>query len=130
MMIKNEAVVKVTGWLNDVKDFDWGRAIKVSVDVRKQNHQGEWETVDKTIYDVTTDDRTGNFDHVKQVTVEGRITGTNVFQKRDGTYGFSIKVRGISITPAAEKINEAAIMETWPSAQIGQAQPIIEGAPF
>jgi hypothetical protein len=114
-MIKNEATVKVTGWLNDVKDFEWGRALKVSVDVRKQNHQGEWETVDKTVYDVTTDDRTGNFEHVKQVIVEGRITGTNVFQKRDGTTGFSIKVRGISITPASEKILEAAIMETWPT---------------
>jgi hypothetical protein len=114
-MIKNEATVKITGWLNNVTDFEWGRALKISVDVRKQNHQGEWETVDKTVYDVTTDDRRGNFEHVKQVIVEGRITGTNVFQKRDGTTGFSIKVRGTSITPASEKILEAAIMETWPT---------------
>jgi hypothetical protein len=83
MMVKNEAVVKVTGWLNDIKDFDWGRALKVSVDVRKQDHQGEWQTVDKTIYDVTTEDRSVNFDGVKQVTVEGRITGTNVFQRSE-----------------------------------------------
>jgi hypothetical protein len=129
-MIKNEATVKVTGWLNDVKDFDWGRALKVSVDVRKQNHQGDWETVDKTVYDVTTDDRSQNFEGVKQVTVEGRISGTNVFQKRDGTSGFSIKVRGISITPASEKILEAAIMDTWPTAKIGQGEAITESAPF
>jgi hypothetical protein len=127
-MIKNEAVVKVTGWLNDVKDFDWGRALKVSVDVRKQNHQGEWETTDKTVYDVTTDDRSQTFDNVKQVTVEGRITGTNVFQKRDGSSGFSIKVRGISITPASEKTQEAAINAVWPTVNPNQA--ITEGAPF
>ncbi len=75
-MVKNEALIEVTGWLNDVKDFEWGRALKVSVDVRKKNHQDEWETVDKTIYDVTTDDKSGDFDQVKQVTVTGRIFGT------------------------------------------------------
>jgi len=127
-MVRNEATVKVTGWLNDVKDFDWGRALKVSVDVRKQNHQGEWETVDKTVYDVTTDDRSQNFEHVKQVIVEGRITGTNVFQKRDGSSGFSIKVRGTSITPASEKTQEAAINMVWPTVNPGQ--PISESAPF
>ena len=128
-MIKNEATVTVTGWLNDVKDFDWGRALKVSVDVRKQNHQGEWETVDKTVYDVTTDDRSQNFEGVKQVTVEGRITGTNVFQKRDGSSGFSIKVRGTSITPASDKVNEAAVNAVWPTVNPGQGK-IEESAPF
>jgi len=129
-MIKNEAKVTVTGWLNNVADFEWGRALKLGVDVRKQNHQGEWETVDKTVYDVTTDDRSQNFEYVKQVTVTGRITGTNVFQKRDGSTGFSIKVRAEEISPVSEKTNEAAIMNTWPTAQIGQAQPIEESAPF
>ena len=130
-MIRNEASVTVTGWLNDVKDFDWGRALKVSVDVRKKNHQDEWETVDKTIYDVTTDDKSGNFDGVKQVTVTGRISGTNVFQKRDGTSGFSIKVRGESIVPATDgKVGSAAIMNEWPTAKIGQGTPMNESAPF
>lgn len=126
-MIKNEARITVTGWLNNVADFDWGRALKVSVDVRKQNHQGEWETVDKTVYDCTTDIRSQNFEGAKQVTVTGRITGTNVYQKRDGSAGFSIKVRADSIEIATDKKNEAAIMETWPTAKIGQAT---EEAPF
>ena len=129
-MVKNEALVSVTGWLNDVKDFEWGRALKVGVDVRKKNHQGDWETVDKTIYDVTTDDKSGDFDQVKQVTVTGRIFGTNVFQKRDGTSGFSIKVRGESIVPAGEKAQEAAIMFQWPTTKIGQGNPVDESAPF
>jgi len=128
-MIKNEAVVKVTGWLNDVKDFDWGRGLKVSVDVRKKNHQGDWETVDKTMYDVTTDDRSQNFEGVKQVIVEGRISGTNVYDKRDGSRGFSIKVRGISITPAVDdKVNEAAVNSVWPTVTPGQATT--EQVPF
>jgi hypothetical protein len=91
-MVKNEALIEVTGWLNDVKQFDWGVALKVSVDVRKKNHQDEWETVDKTIYDVTTDE-VPDVEGAKQVTVTGRITGTNTFTKRDGSTGAAVKVR-------------------------------------
>jgi hypothetical protein len=116
--------------LNNVADFDWGRALKVSVDVRKQNHQGEWETVDKTTYDVTTDNR-APLEGVKQVVVSGRITGTNTFQKRDGTPGFSIKVRADSVAPAenqvvSDKVDHAAVNAVWPSVTPGAP----EDAPF
>jgi hypothetical protein len=99
-MIKNEATVKVTGWLNDPKSFDWGSAAKVSVDVRKKTETGTWETVDKVIYDVTFD---SSFPDSKQVTVEGRITGVNTYSKRDGSTGVSIKVRADKVTPAIDK---------------------------
>ena len=122
-MVKNEALIEVTGWLNNVKEFDWGVVLKLSVDVRKKNDQGEWETVDKTIYDVTTDGKTP-LEGVKQVKVTGRITGTNTFQKRDGSTGCSVKVRADRVEVASEKVNEAAIMETWPTAQIGVATPV------
>jgi hypothetical protein len=127
MMVKNEALVEVTGWLNDVKQFDWGVVLKLSVDVRRKNDQGEWETVDKTIYDVTTDGKTA-VEGVKQVKVTGRITGTNTFQKRDGSTGSSIKVRADRVEVASDKVNEAAIMEAWPTAKIGAA--VDESAPF
>jgi hypothetical protein len=129
-MVKNEAQIQLTGWLNDVKDFEWGRALKVSVDVRKKNHQGEWETVDKTIYDVTTDNR-APLDGVKQVVVSGRIVGTNVYEKRDGSSGFSIKVRAEKVEPAAnqvvEKTGHAALNEVWSTATPGGIE---ESAPF
>ena len=126
-MIKNEARIELTGWLNDVKDFEWGRALKVSVDVRKKMDTGEWETVDKTIYDVTTDERTP-FEGIKQVRVVGRIIGTSTFQKRDGSTGSAIKVRAESVQNVSDKRNEAAILETWPTAKMGPA--VEEGAPF
>ena len=126
-MIKNEAQIQVTGWLNDVKEFEWGRALKVSVDVRKKNHQGDWETVDKTVYDVTTDGREP-LEGVKQVTVTGRVTGTSTFQKRDGSTGSAIKVRAEKIEIASDKVNEAAINAVWPTVTPGKA--ITEEAPF
>jgi len=89
-MIRNQALITVTGWLNDPKTFDWGSAAKVSVDQRKQNSEGVWETVDKIVYDVTLE---GTFPDAKQVTVTGRISGLNIYEKRDGSTGVSIKVR-------------------------------------
>ena len=129
-MVKNEARIELTGWLNNVADFDWGRALKVSVDVRKQNDQGGWETVDKTTFDVTTDNR-APLEGVKQVVVSGRITGTNTFQKRDGTPGFSIKVRADSVAPAenqvvSDKVDHAAVNAVWPTVTPGAP----EEAPF
>ena len=103
-MIKNEATIKVTGWLNDPKSFDWGSAAKVSVDVRRKTEAGTWETVDKVVYDVTFD---GAFPDAKQVTVEGRVSGINTYQKRDGSTGVSIKVRAERVLAALEKDESA-----------------------
>lgn len=128
-MVKNEALIELTGWLNDVKEFHWGLGLKVAVDVRKKNHQDEWETVDKTIYDVTTNQPVSLQD-VKQVLVKGKITGTSTFQKRDGSTGSAVKVRAEVITPVGEKVQEAAIMEQWPTAKIGEANPFDDNAAF
>lgn len=99
-MVRNQALVTVTGWLNDPKVFDWGSAAKVAVDVRKQNAAAEWETVDKTVYDVTYE---GSFPDSKQVIVTGRIVGLNTYEKRDGTTGASVKVRAESVIPAVDE---------------------------
>lgn len=98
-MIKNQALVTVTGWLNDAKTFEWGSAAKVSVDVRKQNAAGDWETVDKIVYDCTFE---GIFPDAKQITVSGRIVGLNTFEKRDGSTGVSVKVRADNVIAAEE----------------------------
>lgn len=88
----------LTGWADNLKSFDWGTALKVTVDQRRKNDAGEWETVEKTQYDVTYGDQFELGD-AKKVTVNGRITGTSTYTKRDGTQGFAIKVRAESIAP-------------------------------
>jgi hypothetical protein len=105
-MVKNEAKVIITGWLNDVKNFAWGNVGKVAVDQRRKNDTtGEWETVDKTIYDVVFE---GAFPDSKQVVVTGRVSGTNTYDKRDGSTGVSIKVRADSV----EEVYDGAPMAT------------------
>jgi hypothetical protein len=131
-MAKNVANIELTGWLNDVRDFHWGRALKVSVDQRKKNEAGEWETVDKTIYDVTTDSQ-APLEGVKQVTITGRITGTSTFQKRDGSTGSAVKVRAETIEPVSDQLAQkghAAVKAVWPEAQIGPAETLDLKTPF
>jgi hypothetical protein len=127
MMIKNEALIEVTGWLNDTKEFDWGTVLKLSVDVRKKTEAGAWETVDKTIYDVVTDGKQA-LEGVKQVKVTGRITGTSTFQKRDGSTGSAVRVRAEKVEQVSDKTGHAAVNEVWPT--VNPAQPISESAPF
>lgn len=130
--MKNQAQVEITGWLNDVKEFHWGRALKVAVDQRKQNEQGDWETVDKTIYDVTTNVDVP-LEGVKKVSVFGRITGTATFQKRDGSTGSAIKVRAESVAPINDELAQkghAAVKSVWPEAKIGPAETLDMSTPF
>ncbi len=126
-MIKNEALIEVTGWLNDTKEFDWGTVLKLSVDVRKKTEAGAWETVDKTIYDVVTDGKQA-LEGVKQVKVTGRITGTSTFQKRDGSTGSAVRVRAEKVEQVSDKVGDAALNEVWPT--VNPNKPITESAPF
>ena len=126
-MIKNEALIEVTGWLNDTKEFDWGTVLKLSVDVRKKTEAGAWETVDKTIYDVVTDGKQA-LEGVKQVKVTGRITGTSTFQKRDGSTGSAVRVRAEKVEHVSDKVGDAAVNEVWPT--VNPNKPISESAPF
>jgi hypothetical protein len=125
-MIKNEGLVTVTGWLNDVKAFDWGTSLKVAVDVNQKNAQGEWVKVDKTIYEVGIDTPI-SVEGAKQVIVTGRIQSTKTFERRDRTIGCSIRVKAESVEAIVDdreppaKVQEAAIMGQWPTATIGQA---------
>ena len=98
-MIQNHALVTLTGWLNYPATYDWGSAAKVSVDVRRKNETGGYETVDKVVYDVISDEP---FPDAQRVTVSGRITGLTVYEKLDGTTGVSVKVRASSVFAAEE----------------------------
>ena len=126
-MVKNEALITVTGWLNEDKNLQYGRVLRVGIDVNRKNNQDQWEKVDKTVYEIKTDSQTP-LEGVKQVTVVGRIMGTSTFTKRDNTTGSAIRVTAESVRPAGEKVQEAAINAVWPTVNPGQGK--VEDATF
>jgi hypothetical protein len=92
--------VEFDGWVNEVKEFDWGTVLKVSHDQRAKNAAGEWETVGKDYFDVTvTADQARAIGSAKVVHIVGNLRKVETFEKRDGSVGVSVKVRATEVSP-------------------------------
>lgn len=91
--------VEFEGWLNDVKQFDWGHVLKVSHDQRAKNEAtGEWETVGKDYIDVTvTPEQFAAVNGARKVRVIGSLK-VSTFNKSDGSTGVALKVRAKDVT--------------------------------
>jgi len=120
--------VEFTGFVNKVKKFDWGTVYDIAHPQMMKNQAGEWEKSGTDYFSVTGPE---GFTENDRVTVVGNLK-TKRYEKQDGTKGMSLNVRAETITMVeGVKRQEAAIMETWPTAQIGQAQELVdESAPF
>jgi hypothetical protein len=68
-----------SGWLNDIKKFDWAYVLKCAHHVRKKNDAGEWETVSKDYIDVIVDDLSA-FPHITEDIVPCRIKVSGNFK--------------------------------------------------
>lgn len=94
------AQIKLTGWLNGIKQFDWGTTLSVSVTNRVKNQTtGEWETASRDYYDVVLNDGVtlGNIKENDQIVVEGSFKVGKTFAKKDGSTGVELRVRATSI---------------------------------
>ena len=120
--------IEFTGFVNKVKKFDWGTVYDIAHPQMMKNQAGEWEKSGTDYFSVTGPE---GFTENDRVTVVGNLK-TKRYEKQDGTKGMSLNVRAETITMVeGVKRQEAAIMETWPTAQIGQTQELVdESAPF
>ena len=120
--------IEFTGFVNKVKKFDWGTVYDMSHHQMTKNHQGEWEKSGTDYFSVTGPE---GFAENDRVAVVGNLKSKR-WEKQDGTKGMSLNVRAESITMVeGTKRKEAAIMETWPTAKIGESKPLVdESAPF
>lgn len=93
-----------TGFVEEVKTFDWGSVVTVSHSNRKKNEQGQWETVSRDYIDVTIDPTSDfawliNAEKGLRVTVTGNAK-ISTYNKRDGNSGINIKVYPYMIAEA------------------------------
>jgi hypothetical protein len=113
--------IKFRGFINEVKEFQWGTVYDMAHAQMRKNDEGKWETVGKDYFSVIGEP---GFGKDQQVVVEGKLK-TKVFEKRDGSKGLSLEVRATTMTLfTPEKRNEAAILDTWPTASIGTAEQV------
>lgn len=80
-------------WVNEIKEFDWGYAVKIAEDQRAKNAEtGQWETVEKTKFDLTVPREIG-FDFK----VGDRITVVGKFRTKKWEKGENLLVRAQSV---------------------------------
>ena len=85
-----------TGFVEEVKTFDWGSVVTVSHSNRQKNDAGQWETTSRDYIDVTVDP-SSEFGWLLQAQKGLRvaITGNaklSTYNKKDDTAGVRIKL--------------------------------------
>jgi hypothetical protein len=120
--------IEFVGFVNGVKRFDWGTVYDVAHAQMTKGLDGKWEKTGTDYFSVTGPE---GFVENDKVSIVGNLR-TKRYDKQDGTKGISLNVRAETMTMVeGTKRSEAAIMETWPTAKIGQAQELAdESAPF
>jgi single-stranded DNA-binding protein len=126
--------IEFQGFVNEVKNFDWGTVYNISHNQVRKTPQGTWETVGRDYFSVVAPEGGDVLAENMRVQVKGRMK-TKTFEKRDGSKGMSLEVRADSITIMSagtqreDKVNEAAVNAVWPTVNAGQGT-LEEMAPF
>jgi hypothetical protein len=81
--------IRFEGFINAVRSFDWGTVYDVAHNQMLKDEQGEWKVDGKDYFSVTGP---AGFEEHDKVLVVGRFK-SKVFEKKDGTKGFSLNVR-------------------------------------
>jgi hypothetical protein len=89
-------LMSFTGFVEEVKTFDWGSVATVSHSHRQKNDAGEWETVGRDYIDVSIDPA-GEFAWMLEakkglrVAISGNVK-VSTYNKKDGTAGIRFKL--------------------------------------
>lgn len=126
--------IEFQGFVNEVKNFDWGTVYNISHNQVRKTPQGTWETVGRDYFSVIAPEGADLLAENMRVNVKGRMK-TKTFEKRDGSKGTSLEVRAEEITVVSagtqreDKVNEAAVNAVWPTVNAGHGT-VEEMAPF
>jgi hypothetical protein len=112
--------VEFKGYVNGVKQFDWGTVYDVAHNQVKKNDQGQWEKTGADYFSVVGPE---GFHEGDLIEVKGRMK-TKRYDKRDGTKGMSLEVRADDITVVSKgsapesKQGHAAVNAVWPTMDV------------
>ena len=120
--------VNFKGFINEVKQFDWGTVYDVAHSQMRKTPEGKWEKIGADYFSVIGP---AGFNEGDLVEVKGRLK-TKRYEKRDGSKGMSLEVRADDITVVNKgnnpqsKTGHAAVANVWPTVDI----PGADDAPF
>ena len=119
--------IKFEGYVNGIRQFDWGTVYDVAHNQMLKDEQGEWKIDGKDYFSVTGP--TG-FEEGDKVLVVGRLK-TKLFDKKDGSKGVSLNVRATEMSKVERRgggspqMTQAALQDVF-----GSVKSIDEEAPF
>ena len=109
--------IDFTGFVNEVKQFDWGTVYRMSHNQQQKNDQGQWETTGRDYFDVIGP---AGFVESNRVTVKGTLK-TKTYDKKDGSgKGVVLQVRAesmehaVSNNPAPVQSAPQQVQQVWP----------------
>lgn len=106
--------VKFTGYVNRVKQFDWGVVYDVAHNQVRMNEANEWITVGKDYFQVYGP---AGLKEGQRVEIIGRMKSVQ-FDRKDGSKGMSLEVKAESMTPVEYGQARGAtnnVVATWPA---------------
>ena len=107
--------IEFEGYVNEVREFEWGVVYNVSHSQRIKNHQGEWETAGYDYLDVSG---VAGFQKDDRVKVTGNLK-TKRYDKKDGSKGIALQVRAETIEKVEKSPARPAtvgdMQELWPN---------------
>lgn len=123
--------IEFEGWVNEVKDFSWGRAISMTHQQRAQNRTtGEWETVGKDYLDVSVS-------HDSEIVIPDgkllRVFGNlkvETYVKRDGSTAVALKVRATRLEAVERDLSAVSSWNDSTSTPTNWTRVEDEDAPF
>lgn len=115
--------VAFRGFVNEVKQFDWGVVYNVSHAQRQKDEQDEWVTKGYDYFDVVGEIPTPQYSKGDQVEVQGNLK-TRRYEGKDGVARVTLQVRAERMTRIqGQKRAEAAVQAVF-----GDIAPTTEGA--
>lgn len=105
--------IEFDGYVQEIKDFDWGTVITVTHNQRmKSATTGEWETVGKDYIEVTVEKGMKVPAKDTPVKVSGSLK-VATYLKKDGSTGIALKVRAKEISDPVRAKAPAQSSEIW-----------------
>jgi hypothetical protein len=115
--------VEFTGFVNEVREYEWGTVLKVSHNQVKKNDQGKWETIARDYMDVIVDGKT-KFAENDRIDVVGKLK-TKLYDKKDGTKGISLEVRGDDVkkSQSSSTPSGSSVPDSWTQLPVDDSLP-------
>lgn len=118
--------IKFEGYINGVRQFDWGVVYDVAHNQMIKDDQGEWKIDGKDYFSVTGP---AGFAEGDRVAVVGRMK-TKLFDKKDGSKGISLNVRASEMSKVERRGGNQQDAQVALEGVFGAVKSVDDEAPF